>query len=160
MQPKIEMLEEKKLIGQKLRMSLAHNKTGELWRSFMPRRGEIKNPAGPELFSVEVFGDPDYFRNFDPAREFEKWAAVAVADFETVPEGMESLIVPAGLYAVFHYKGRPSEAQPTFQYIYGQWLPASGYLLDNRPHLAVMGAKYKGEDPESEEDLWIPVQKK
>jgi AraC family transcriptional regulator len=32
--------------------------------------------------------------------------------------------------------------------------------MDNRPYFALMGEKYKGENPESEEDFWIPVKKK
>jgi AraC family transcriptional regulator len=33
----------------------------------------------------------------------------------------------------------------------------SAFLLDDRPHFAVMGAKYKSEDPSSEEEIWIPI---
>jgi AraC family transcriptional regulator len=43
MQPRIETLAEKKLIGKHLTMSLAHNRTGELWTSFMQKRGAIAN---------------------------------------------------------------------------------------------------------------------
>ncbi|MEN9524835.1 MAG: hypothetical protein RLZZ256_219, partial [Bacteroidota bacterium] len=31
------------------------------------------------------------------------------------------------------------------------------YLLDERPHVEVMGSKYKNNDPASEEDIWIPI---
>jgi AraC family transcriptional regulator len=48
----------------------------------------------------------------------------------------------------------------TFEYIFRVWLPASEYLLDDRPHFEILGAKYKDNDPESEEEIWIPVQKK
>jgi AraC family transcriptional regulator len=37
------------------------------------------------------------------------------------------------------------------------WLPDSGFELDNRPHFAVMGEKYKRDDDASEEEIWIPV---
>jgi hypothetical protein len=29
--------------------------------------------------------------------------------------------------------------------------------LNKRPHFAKMGEKYKNEDPDSEEELWIPI---
>lgn len=160
MQPRIETLNETKLIGKKITMSFASNKTLELWQSFMPRRKEIKNIAGSELYSVELYNNPTFFRNFNPAAEFEKWAGMKVANFDDVPVGMSTLVIPEGQYAVFHYKGKPSEAQPTYQYIFADWIPNSGYELDNRPHFACMGEKYKGEDPQSEEDLWIPIKKK
>jgi len=43
MQPRIVNLREKKLVGKQLITSLVNNKTGELWKSFMPRRKEITN---------------------------------------------------------------------------------------------------------------------
>ncbi len=73
---------------------------------------------------------------------------------------MDQLVIPEGLYAVFSYVGKPSEAQAFFKYIYGSWLPGSDYLLDNRPHFALMGKDYKGEDPDSKEEFWIPVKTK
>ena len=38
------------------------------------------------------------------------------------------------------------------------WLPAYGFVLANRPHFEVLGAKYKNNDPASEEEIWIPIQ--
>ena len=157
MDPRIEILKETQLIGIRTTMSFAFNKTATLWQNFIPRRREISHVTGAELYSVEVFNDPMFFRNFDPTREFEKWAAVKVKDFDAVPEDMERLVIPSGMYAVFLYKGKPSEAQKTYQYIYSQWIPGSEYTLDNRPHFALMGEKYKGEHPDSEEELWIPI---
>ena len=141
-------------------MSFSANKTKELWQSFMPRRYEIKSAIDAELYSVEIYNDTNFFKRFNPANEFEKWAAVKVRDFDVIPDGMHALIIPPGQYAVFLYKGKPSAAQETYQYIYGDWIPNSQYDLDDRPHFAVMGDKYMGEHPESEEELWIPVRKK
>jgi AraC family transcriptional regulator len=53
-----------------------------------------------------------------------------------------------------------SEAPAFYQYIFNSWLPGSGYRLDNRPHFAVMGEKYKNDDPNSEEELCVPVKEK
>lgn len=160
MTPQIVSLEETKLIGNKLSMSFARDRTAELWRSFTPRRKEIKNAANQDLFSVELYPDTNFFVKFGPEKEYEKWAAIEVSDFDVIPDGMEKLIIPHGLYAVFHYIGKPSEAQNTFRFIYGDWLPKSKYTMDDRPYFALMGEKYKGEDRESEEDFWIPIRKK
>lgn len=156
MRPRIEMLSEKKFVGKRIKMSFSENKTHELWRSFMPRQRQINNIIGMELYSIEVYGQL-YFDNFNPKREFDKWAAVEVMNFDRVPDEMETLNSPRGLYAVFQYKGAASKGAETYQYIYGTWLPESDFLLDNRPHFAVMGEKYKNEDPDSEEEMWIPV---
>ena len=159
MEPRIETLTEKNFVGKRLTMSLSNNKTFELWSSFMPRRKEIQQSIRTELYSMEVYPQ-SYFTNFSPATEFEKWAAVEVPDFETIPNGMETLSCPGGLYAVFIHKGPASEGPKTYQYIFINWLPTSGYQVDLRPHFAVMGEKYKREYPSSEEELWIPVKPK
>ena len=159
MQPRIETLPETKLVGKRIRTSFAENRTGELWQSFMPERGLISNGVGTELYAVEVFDSTDFFREFNPTREFEKWAAIRVSEYEVIPSGMDTLTVPEGLYAVFHYKGLASEARETFQFIYGTWIPNSGYRLDNRPHFALMGEKYRNNDPDSEEEFWVPITK-
>lgn len=138
-------------------MSLANNKTGELWRSFMPRRKEIQNSLTSDLISMQVYDRPVELGNFN--QEFEKWAAIEVADFDILPDGMESFVLPGGLYAVFHYKGSSTDTT-IFQYIFGTWLPHSQYVLDTRPHFEILGEKYKNMDPHSEEDIWTPIKLK
>ncbi|MEW7291670.1 GyrI-like domain-containing protein [Aquimarina sp. 2304DJ70-9] len=160
MQPRIESLQEIKLIGNRLKMSVSKNRAKELWQSFMPKRAEIKNRIDSKFYSIEVYDDVGYFESFNPNREYEKWAAIKVNDFHFVPKGMESIKIPEGLYAVFIYIGKASEAFETYEYIYSEWVPNSDYVIDNRPHFALMGEKYKNEDPNSEEELWIPIQKK
>ena len=141
-------------------MNLAENKTSELWRSFMPRRKEITNFLTTDLFSVQVYDQTLNFGDFNENTRFEKWAAVEVSDFESIPDRMESIILPEGLYAVFLHKGAASEGARTFRYIFGIWLPGSEYQLDNRPHFEILGEKYKNDDPASEEEVWIPVKPK
>ena len=153
--PRLETLPEKKLLGKRLRMSFADNRTAELWRSFMPRRKEIGSVVGSELFSVQTY-DVSVSQGFRPDTLFEKWAAVEVSTFENIPEGMEPFVLPGGLYAVFAYRGSASDTG-IFRYIFETWLPASDYRLDNRPHFEILGEKYKGNDPDSEEDIYIPI---
>lgn len=157
MEPDIKILPEKKLIGQRIQMSMANNKTRELWSGFMPRRREIANQLTSDLISMQVFDELFDFYAFDLNASFEKWAAVEVSDFERIPDGMEAFTLRGGLYAVFIHKGDASTGAKTFQYIFGTWLPGSGYTLDNRPHFEILGGKYKNDDPDSEEEIWIPI---
>lgn len=156
MQPQFVSTEPKKLLGVCLEMSLAENRTGELWRSFVPRLKEIESRVGNNLYSLQVYSE-DYFHQFDPHREFEKWALTEVKNFSVIPDEMEPFELPGGLYAVFQHKGMGTEI---FQYIFSEWLPNSGYLLDNRPHFEILGEKYKQGSPDSEEEIWIPVKEK
>ena len=158
LQPKIVNLEPRKLVGKHLKMSLTNNKTGELWKSFMPQRGLIPNSLNNDLISMQVY-NPEYFSKFSTENEFVKWATIEVNDFNNVPADMETFTLTGGLYAVFHYKGSSTD-RSIFHYIFAKWLPNSGYLLDGRPHFEVLGEKYKNADPGSEEEIWIPVRKK
>jgi AraC family transcriptional regulator len=36
-------------------------------------------------------------------------------------------------------------------------LPGSDYSLDSRAHFEILGKKYKHDDPNSEEEVWIPI---
>ena len=158
MEPRIESIKTKKLIGMSAKMSVANNKTVSLWARFMPRRLEIKNVLNPNLFSLQQY-DEDYFKKFDPHRSFVKWATVEVSRTDDIPSDMHLFELPKGKYAVFHYKGIPGNPE-IFHYIYGQWLPKSGYVLDNRPHFEVLGPNYKRDSADSEEEIWIPVRER
>jgi AraC family transcriptional regulator len=158
MTPRIETLNEKKLIGKRLTMSFANYKIAELWRSFTPRRKEVTNNLTNDLISLVIY-EPTHFADFKPTNEFERWAAVEVATFDNVPMEMETFVLPGGLYAVFDYKGLSTD-NSIFQYIFETWLPGSDYVLDDRPHFEVLGGKYKNDDPTSEEEIWIPIRLK
>ena len=154
--PELKTMPRTLLAGRHLTMSFVHDRTFELWSSFMPLRKNIKDVVGSNLYSVQVFAD-GYFDNFNPSREFEKWAAVEVPDSGTFVSGMDTLVIPEGLYAVFLHQGPASEGPRTFGYIFQTWLPASGYIADNRPHFEILGEKYRNNDPSSEEEVWIPI---
>jgi AraC family transcriptional regulator len=157
MNPTIKSHPATTLIGNRQTMSFAENKTFMLWNSFMPRRHEIQNKIGEEMHSVQVY--PIGF-DFNPNTSFEKWAAIAVNDANDIPNRMEKLVIPEGLYAVFLYKGKNTEAESFFRYVFTEWLPESDYILDNRPHFEILGSKYKNNDADSEEEVWIPIQPK
>lgn len=158
MTPRIELLPEKTVIGLYQEMSLANNTTGLLWANFMPRRHEINHATSTDLISLQIY-PPNYFTQFSPLNKFVKWACVEVKTSTPIPQGMESLAITGGLYAVFNYQGLPSDPQ-IFSYIFNTWLPTSGYILDQGPHFEILGEKYKNNDPYSEEEIWIPVKMK
>ncbi len=159
MQPEIRIIAEKKLAGKCLQMSLAANRTGELWRSFMPGRMNIRHRVSDDLISMQMYNPSFDFSNFDINAVFTKWAAVEVSEYDEVPDDMTTCILPGGLYAVFAYKGLSTD-DSIFKYIFSSWLPASAYLLDERPHFEILGARYKNGDPDSEEEICIPVRLK
>ena len=157
MNPRIEICQPKKLVGIRLMMSMADHKVGAVWRRFGPRQKEIRNRKNSDAISMAIYS-PEHFSDFKPTNEFERWAAVEVSDYDEVPFGLETFDLPEGQYAVFDYKGLNTDSA-IYQYIFKQWLPQSAYQLDHRPHFEVLGEKYKNNDPESEEEIWIPIRK-
>ncbi len=159
MTPLISTFSEKRLIGKRITTSLSENRTAELWKGFMPRRKEIKNALGTELFSIQVYAKSFDFKDFNRNTVFEKWATVEVKNFDEIPDEMEAYVLPGGLYAMFIHKGSSTDNR-TFQYIFTTWLPNSNYELDDRPHFEILGEKYKSNDSSSEEEIWIPIKGK
>jgi AraC family transcriptional regulator len=159
MTPTIQVIESKKLIGISQSMSLVNNKTAMLWQTFMPKRNEIKNAFGEHLISMQIYIS-EYFETFNSLKEFTKWACMEVSNFDIIPPTIKTFILPAGKYAVFNYKGLPSNAAPFFNYIFTEWIPNSIYELDNRPHFEILGEKYSNTSPDSEEEVWIPIKDK
>ncbi|MFA9212850.1 MAG: GyrI-like domain-containing protein [Candidatus Methylacidiphilales bacterium] len=157
--PTIQVIEPKKLIGISQSMSLVNNKTALLWQTFMPKHHQINKGIDMQLISLQIY-DNGYFTAFNPQTEFTKWACKEVADFDLIPDGMETLILPAGKYAVFNYKGLPSTAASFFNYIFTEWIPNSIYELDNRPYFEILGEKYSNISTDSEEEVWIPIKDK
>ncbi|ADY52019.1 transcription activator effector binding protein [Pseudopedobacter saltans DSM 12145] len=158
MKPSIIEIEEKRLIGISMEMSFENYCVVELWKQFMPRKNEIANRVSNDLISATYYKE-HHFKDFNIQNIFEKCAAVEVSDLEQIPAGMESFILNGGLYAVFHYKGLNTN-DSIYRYIYFDWIPKSGYELDHRPHFEILGSKYKNNDTDSEEEIWIPVKPK
>jgi len=154
--PKLIELQPKRLMGLHAQLSYAHYAVAPMWQELMPKRKDLIGLKGAELFSVQYFS-PDFFQKFSPMNTFDKWVAVEIEDDAVVPAGWVEFIIEGGLYAVFSYKGDQSGAQQAFQYIFGQWLPQSGYELDDRKHFEILDHRYKKDDINSEEDIYIPV---
>ncbi|MEE4282421.1 MAG: GyrI-like domain-containing protein [Pseudomonadales bacterium] len=154
-EPKIVALAETHLVGVHKTMSRSANLTPDLWRSFMPRRGEVRHRSNSNFISMQIFPNGPA-QVADPEATFTKWAAVEVSPDSNLPEGMQRYTLSGGLYAVFHHQG-PATDISTFMYAFGTWLPGSAYALDDREHFEVLPENYQPMAPDAEEDIWIPI---
>ncbi len=158
MTPVIKILPSKKLIGMRIKTSLSDYQVPQLWQQFMPRVKEIKDKISTEKYSIQIYSEQFSYSDFNPEIVFTYWAATEVADLVLVPEGMETLELRGGKYAVFTHKGPMSTFQDTMNYIHQRWFPKSQYQLDHRPHFEILDERYLGpQNPESEEEVWVPV---
>lgn len=156
--PRIETASSKQLVGKRLSMSYAQDRTPELFRSFMPHRNTIAKKVDEFVYAVNIFPDHLPIESIAATTTFEKWAVAEVREFVDLPDGMEAYTLPGGLYAVFIHHGPASAFAKTFGYIFGTWLPASIYSYDiSRPRFEKISPSYKPDDPNAEEEIWIPI---
>jgi len=154
-EPRIIEFKGSLLCGKSKSMDLQTFSPSAVWNQFMPRLSGITNRLNNDLISLRAF---EYIPHFVPTAnpKFTYWGGVEV---NGPNEGLEHLEIPAGTYAVFHYKGLSSDST-IWKYIYGEWLPNSKWELDDRPHFERLGHAYNHGDPNSEEDIYIPLRLK
>lgn len=158
MKPEIKIVSPKKLIGMSINTSIADYGAPGLWQRFMPQLKSIENKIGAEKYSIQIYNNLFSYSDFHPELIFKYWAATEVQNFESVPNGMETLELPGGKYAVFIHKGTMANFQKTLNYIHLKWLPNSEFELDHRPHFEVLDDRYLGpQNPESQEEVWVPI---
>ena len=159
--PKIVDLPQRVFVGLHTQTSASKPTTPQMWGKFMPRKGEVPHRMGKEVYSIQVYPPNLSYENFDPSKEYTSWAAVEVSQLGELPEGFESLSIEAGTYAFFVHKGAVDTFPQLIRWIYAEWLPSSPYEIDDRIHFERLGAKFLGpSNPESEEDVFIPVKLK
>jgi AraC family transcriptional regulator len=154
---RIETVPSKIFVGMSLEMSTAHDRSPELWRSFMPNRRKIANAISEDVYSLQQFRQLPDFSIAVSDELYTNWALKEVSSIESIPDGMKSFRLGAGLYAVFLHKGTPAEFATTAKFIFQTWLPDSGYRVENRPFFQVLTPAYKPGDPSSEEEMYIPI---
>ena len=164
MEPRIVEITDRFLLGMNVQTSMSESSKSlpKLWGGFKARVNEIKHIKNSDFYSVSVLPDDDSFSidQWTANLSFEKWAAVEVGSIESIPEGMGELILPGGEYAVFIHRGPASTFRETFIHIFFRWLPSSIYERDNKPNFEILGANYRPDDPNAEEEVWVPIRQK
>ncbi|MFP2996356.1 GyrI-like domain-containing protein [Spongiivirga sp. MCCC 1A20706] len=160
-EPKITTIPKKLLAAVSVRTSIEEFGMPRAWQQLMPKRNEITNTVSNNRYSIQVYDQAYDYKTFTPYTQFTYIAGIEVSDQNMLPEGIEPKQLVGGLYAVFNHKGTMTQFRKTLQYIHQEWLPQSIYQLDHRNHFEVLGDTYLGHDnPNSEEEVWVPIKKK
>ncbi|GAB4164210.1 MAG: hypothetical protein Tsb0033_25370 [Winogradskyella sp.] len=128
------------------------HKIKTLWQQFAPRKHKLANLVNNTSIAMQTFSLNE---KGQPESTFNMWACVEVSELSNIPNDMEGFTIPEGKYLKVLHKGM--DASATYHKIISEWLPNSGYAIDDRPHFQVMGEKYKNGSPDSEEDFYIPI---
>ena len=65
--------------------------------------------------------------------------------------------IPEGKYGVGRFKVKVDEYQEIWNYMYGEWLPSSGYVPDDRPCFEYYPEKSPDKDGKATVDIYVPV---
>lgn len=158
-QPVIKVVPERKIIGLRGTTTLSETKIPMLWQIFLPRIEEVRNRKE----TMQGFGvcevDPGFdMSKFNEETEYTELVGVEVCDYSFIPQGMSCRRIPEGKYAVFTHRGKAEKLQITYDYIWGTWVPCSGFEVDLRDDFELYDGRFLGPDnDESEIDIYLPV---
>ena len=88
---------------------------------------------------------------------FEYMCAVEVVAFEGLPPGVGRMRVPAQRYAVFTHRGHVAGLRATWDAIWQQWLPHSGFRPANTPDFERYDERYDARTASGEIEIWFPI---
>jgi AraC family transcriptional regulator len=92
-------------------------------------------------------------------QRFEYMCAFEVPDFTHLDPTVGRMIVPNQHYAVFTEPNGVTTLHETWQYIWKQWLPASGLKLAPTPDFEHYDERFNPFTGEGPIEIWFPIQR-
>ncbi|KVV02379.1 MULTISPECIES: GyrI-like domain-containing protein [Pseudomonas] len=123
----------------------------ELWERFIRDMGGIANQEGEETYGVCC--------NPDGQGGFEYIAGVAISKLDDLPERFRWVELQPQEYAIFEHRGALASLSQTFQAIWQQWLPASGYSAADAPEFERYSADFNPGTGTGVLEIWLPIKK-
>jgi AraC family transcriptional regulator len=120
---------------------------GQVWDKLIPRMDEIKHRSENGWSYGVIHNDP-------VSGDMRYLAGFGVDGLDEIPDGMTALEVPMNRYAAF-----PTTLKTigeTFDHIFHEWLPDSGYEPGSGPSLEVYDENFNGGD--STFYIYVPIQ--
>ena len=121
------------------------------WQRFLPSFGHIPGQMGQVAYGVRS--------NFDDQGNFDYLCGVEVPDFSRLPKEMGRLRIPEQHYAVFAHRDHISTIRRTWNTIWSEWLPKSGYEHLDAPDFERYGENFDSRAGTGDVEIWIPLQR-
>ena len=154
MEAKIVQKPEICLVGMVVYSSPAEGEFGQTWERFMQYSEEIP----PHSNTSDHYGLEFYTKDMEQTGKWFYMAADPVDNLDSVPIRMVAKRLPASTYAVFTVKGGLKKLGEGFRYAYDTWLPNSGYQVAHPFDFELyQDGRFKGDEEDSEIDIYIPV---
>jgi AraC family transcriptional regulator len=149
MEPRIVTHPQLRVVGLQISTTPMSPEIPALWPRFVDRIPEIEPVLEPQVsYGVMQMGPGD-------PETLSYLAAVSVPSAGKVPEGMTAQTLPAGPYAVFEFP--LSDIGASFGFIFGTWLPASGFEQAESPLFERYNENFNPENPKSLVEAHIPI---
>ncbi|MFE7457025.1 GyrI-like domain-containing protein [Streptomyces sp. NPDC057554] len=152
--------EEFRVVGRKARVPLIHEGPNQAIAEFIRGIGREELDRIAALSDQEPTGLVGVSDQLDPSRaegtELDYYHGVVTAR-QDPPEGLDSLTVPAGSWAVFESSGPfPRTLQYLWRDVFTQWFPSNPYV--SRPGPEILRVNLSGDGSAAEAELWIAVE--
>lgn len=154
MEPEIREIDSFLVVGVRERFDpKSRHEIPDLWTRFLPLIPSIPHAGAQGTYGVCL--NPD-------AKEgsFDYIAGIGVTRVDALPAGLIAETIPRQTYAVFTHTMKSHslhpELQPTVAWIWGTWLPASGYEYVAGPDFEAYPPDFDM-TPGSRIDICIPV---
>jgi AraC family transcriptional regulator len=119
------------------------------WEAFRQLRS-IPGAIGTTTYGVVCGNDV-------AAQTFEYMCAIEVTDFESLPADLGRVRILTQQYAVFTHTGHISGIQTTWNSIWNEWLPASGYLPADVPDFEIYDDRFDPKTGMGLVEIWFPI---
>jgi len=152
-----------RLVGHAARVPLVHRGVNARIQAHIASLPATEHARLKELSSTEPSGllqvsadvDPDYAEG----SELTYLHGVAVSDTSPPPDGLDSIQVPAGTWAVFRSVGDyPSALQTTWAATATEWFPSNPWRLRRGPSMVAILDRADDFSTATTE-LWLPVER-
>ena len=129
-------------------MSTASTTIPEQWQEF--RSSGLRASRAPRAYGVMCGVNGD---------DFEYMTALEVESFEGLPTDMGRMRVPPQQYAVFYHDDHVSTIGSSWQRIWSEWLPSSGYEDAVTPAFELYDRRFDPETGNGGCEIWFPVKR-
>ena len=155
MEPNIIELKQFTVVGLETFGKPKDSEYSTLWDTLFEKSSEIQHMVDSDI----AYGIDSYTNDVVTTDTGFYMVGCEVNSFDELPARMSAKTIPANTYAVFTYQGAiDSKLRDTFQYIYHEWLPHSGYIQAGAYDFEKYGADFKGpQDPASSIELYVPI---
>lgn len=157
MELKIVEKPEINLVGMVCYDNPSSGEFAETWHRFM--QYDIDLPARSN--TTDSYGLEFYTKEMEQTHKWFYMACVPVDNLEIIPIRMVAKRLPASTYAVYTVRGGLKKLGEGFRYVYDTWLPNSSYKVAHPFDFELyQEGRFKGEEQDSEIDIYIPVKLK